>query len=224
MSRVHVVVEGQTERRFVTDFLSPALAASGVYVYPRLLGIVGHKGGRVTADRVRKDVSLLLQQEAGTYCTTLFDYYGLGTGLRPRTTGQPGLERAVAAEQLLTDCVTKQLAGRGVERRFFPYVQLHEFEALPFSDPVAFANGISRPDLTSELMAIRRAFATPEDINDSPVTAPSKRILALYPGYRKVLFGRDAAVSVGLPAMRRECPRFRAWLERLESLGQSARP
>jgi hypothetical protein len=37
----------------------------------------------------------------------------------------------------------------------------------------------------SEFQEIRNQFLTPEEIDDSPVTAPSKRVEALVPGYQK---------------------------------------
>ena len=66
---------------------------------------------------------------------------------------------------------------------------------------------------------IRDTFSTPEDINDSTETAPSKRVLELCTGYRKPLHGTLAALEVGIEAMRRECPHFRDWVERLERTG-----
>ena len=41
-------------------------------------------------------------------------------------------------------------------------------------------------------------FDTPEDINDDPETAPSKRVLRAYPAYRKPLDGTLAAQAVGI--------------------------
>ena len=67
--------------------------------------------------------------------------------------------------------------------------------------------------------AITVEFDTPEDINDSPTTAPSKRIKRLIPSYRKRLDGPPLAAEIGLNGIRSECPRFDAWLHRLESLG-----
>ncbi len=58
-------------------------------------------------------------------------------------------------------------------------------------------------------------FATPEDINDSPHTAPSKRVEALFPGYEKPLLGNLAALEIGLEAIVRECTNFRRWLDNL---------
>ncbi len=102
--------------------------------------------------------------------------------------------------------------------RFLPYLQLHEYEGLLFSDPAAFARGIYQPDLAASLQKVRDGFPTPEDIDDGPETAPSKRVLKLYPPYRKPLYGTLAALEVGISTMRRECPHFRDWIERLEAL------
>lgn len=40
----------------------------------------------------------------------------------------------------------------------------------------AFAESIGKPELKQALLGISAEFATPEHINDSPQTAPSKRI------------------------------------------------
>jgi hypothetical protein len=100
---------------------------------------------------------------------------------------------------------------------------MHEFEGLLFSDPAAFSRGIGLPDLVDDFLAIRDQFSTPEEIDDSPVTAPSKRIQALVPGYEKPLLGALAALEIGLIRIRAECPHFNAWLENLEALVQPAR-
>lgn len=53
---------------------------------------------------------------------------------------------------------------------------MYEFEGLLFSDPQRFASGIDQLQLATAFSAIRKEFDTPEEINDSPMTAPSKRI------------------------------------------------
>jgi hypothetical protein len=101
--------------------------------------------------------------------------------------------------------------------RFVPYVMMHEFEGLLFSDCDRFGAGIGQPALVPKFRAIRNAFNSPEEINDSPYTAPSKRVEALVPGYEKPLLGILAVLEIGLDAIRAECPLFRQWLERLEA-------
>ena len=104
------------------------------------------------------------------------------------------------------------------QSRFVPYVMMHEFEAMLFSDCAVFAQAIGYPEFAGRFRQIRDAFNTPEEINDSPVNAPSKRIKALVPGYEKPLYGIIAALDIGLGAIRRECPHFEQWLIRLENL------
>jgi hypothetical protein len=103
-------------------------------------------------------------------------------------------------------------------QRFVPFVLMHEFEALLFSDCAAFSRGIYRPNLEGNFRRIRQQFATPEEINDAPETAPSKRIEALIPGYQKPLLGVFSVLEIGLPRIRAECPHFDGWLKHLESL------
>jgi hypothetical protein len=102
--------------------------------------------------------------------------------------------------------------------RFMPFVVMHEFEGLLFSDCPAFCQGIGRPDLELQFQQIRNDFETPEDINDSPITCPSKRVKNLVPGYEKPLYGTLAALEVGLSRIRTQCPHFDSWLRQLESL------
>lgn len=96
---------------------------------------------------------------------------------------------------------------------------MHEFEALLFSDCTAFSQGIGSPALSAQFQEVRNEFATPEDINDSPLTAPSKRIQQLFPAYQKVLYGPSGAKAIGLHTIRQQCPHFAAWLTSLELRG-----
>ena len=98
---------------------------------------------------------------------------------------------------------------------------MHEFEALLFSDCTRFATGIGLPNLAGTFQAIRNAFASPEEINDSPITAPSKRLESLVPSYEKPLLGTLAALEIGLDIMRAECPHFKQWIETLEGLSRT---
>ena len=143
--------------------------------------------------------------------TSLVDYYGF------RDKG----DRSVADLEKHLHSKLRTRVGRGWdERKVIPYVQRHEFEGLLFSDVQAFVNQPGFPDAcVDELRAVRNQFTTPEDINDDPGTAPSKRIGRVIPRYDKVLHGPALAATIGLGTIRSECPRFDAWVARLESLG-----
>lgn len=222
MTRVVVIVEGQTEEAFVNDVLGEVLWPNEVYLTPILLGVPGHKGGRPNYARVKKDVLLHLKQDKAAYCSTMLDFYGLGPGFpgTPVPPGLPSIVKATRIEQAMKADVCELVPDLRPDVRFVPYIQLHEFEGLLFSDPRLFAEAIRQPHLADALQKVRDAFPTPEDIDDDPITAPSKRLIQVFGSYRKVLDGTTAAHGVGIEAMRRECPHFRDWLARLQALAR----
>ena len=66
-----------------------------------------------------------------------------------------------------------------------------------------------------------RKTTLPEDINDSPETAPSKRILSIFPEgtYSKPEHGPLIAEAIGIDAMRQKCAQFDAWVAHLQAWG-----
>ena len=154
--------------------------------------------------------------------TTMTDYYGMpksGSKAWPGRAAAAALtfpQRVKAVEKALSQEIEKAMGRSFDRRRFIPFITMHEFEALLFSHSERFAAAIDRPDLARSFQEIRDAFPSPEAIDDSPVTAPSKRIEALVPGYEKPLWGALAALEIGLGTMRSECPHFDCWISRLE--------
>jgi hypothetical protein len=221
MARLLVHVEGQTEEGFVNEVLRDHLLARGYQsVAARLIGNARRQGGIPSWAEARRDIIGHLRDDPACIATTMVDYYGL-----PARGGRawPGREeaallrseqRAQRVEDALRDDV---IAAVGDARRFVPFVVMHEFEGLLFSDCEAFSRGIERPDLAADLQMIRDRFPTPEDINDSLLTAPSKRVQNLVPRYQKPLLGVRAAQEIGLNRIRQECRHFDEWLTRLEA-------
>jgi hypothetical protein len=150
----------------------------------------------------------------------MLDFYALGTDFpsMPVPPNLSSIEKVIRIEQAVKAAIITEFPDLRPDVRFLPYLQLHEYEGLLFSDPLAFAEGIYEPGLAPSLQEIRLQFASPEDIDETPSGAPSKRVLQLYPSYDKRLHGTLAALQVGITAMRQECPHFRAWLEQLETL------
>lgn len=97
---------------------------------------------------------------------------------------------------------------------------MHEFEALLFSDIEQFQYVLDGWNAASRaaLLDVSRQFATPEDINDSPQTAPSKRILNIFePGtYSKTEHGPLIAEEIGVDQIRAKCPQFNGWVQHLQ--------
>lgn len=219
-------VEGQSEEAFVNRLLSLYLAARGYEsVSARLLGNArqrSRRGGIRAWTAARKDILGHLKEDKECISTTMVDYYGLPPSGdkawpgRAQAATAPASEKAPIVESALLEDISSEMGGEFYSRRFVPFVVMHEFEGLLFSDCAAFARGVQRPDMERALLAIRNQFATPEEINDSPVTAPSKRVEKLIPDYVKPLFGVLAASEIGLQKIADECPHFRSWLTTLE--------
>jgi len=72
-----------------------------------------------------------------------------------------------------------------------------------------------------ELNDIINAYSSPEEINNNPNTAPSKRLLNLYEGYEKITHGCDAAEFIGLALIRKKCYLFNKWMNTLEALSKT---
>ncbi len=228
MARLLVHVEGQTEEDFVNEVLRNHLVNQGYEsVGARIIGnarLRRKRGGIRPWPSVSRDIINHLRQDLGCIATTMVDFYGLpqqGDGAWPGRAGAIGVgvqRKASCVERALLRGISEEMGASFDQRRFVPFVVMHEFEGLLFSDCAAFGRGIGQADMEPEFRRIRDEFGTPEDIDDSPITAPSKRIEDLVPGYEKPLFGTLAALEIGLDRIRAECPHFATWMSKLESL------
>lgn len=223
MIRIHVICEGQTEELFVNEVLSRAVAKKNIFLHPSLIGKPGHKGGNFKYERLLRDAKNRLLGDTEAYCTTFFDFYGLPEDFPGKAEAESESDFSGKADRLLSILIERLRYDIGSEavRRFIPYVQMYEFEGLLFSEPEKLASGLGRDDLTKSFSEIRGKFPTPEAINNSQMTAPSKRILRLMPNYEKPINGSLAALEIGIEAMRRECSRFNQWVIKLEDLAIS---
>ena len=230
MIRLLVHVEGQTEETFVNKVLAPHLYRHGVSAAARLLGRAhqrDRRGGIKGWVSVRNEIVRHLHTDGDSIATTMVDYYRLpATGNRAwpgrnEASARRFPERAFSVENAMTEDVCGHMGDRFDDRRFVPYLMMHEFEALLFSDCRKFSSAIGQPNIAGLLQSVRDEFSHPEEINDSPNGAPSKRILGIYEGYRKPLMGLQGIQAIGLPKIRAECPHFSCWLRRLENLSAS---
>jgi uncharacterized protein DUF4276 len=221
MNRVIAVVEGYTEQAFVRDVLAPWLGSHGVGFSARLVGKPGQKGGVGRYPRVQRDILALLKQRSIPFVTTMFDFYGMPNSWpgRKKAAKAPHARKASTVEKAVLDDISAIVGSRFDKRRFLPYIQMHEFEALLFSRPSVIADVVLDANIADDLQAIRDEFETPEEIDDSPETAPSKRIEKLTRVFHKPLHGLIAVRRIGIETIRRECPHFDEWLTALEKLG-----
>lgn len=217
MKRVLILVEGQTEERFVKRLLTDHLVQHDVCIVPtivvtkRVKSGPNFKGGIISYANVRGDILRLLGDTDAALVTTMFDFYGLPQSFpgRSQASGIPQ-DKVLSVEEALDDDID--------DNRFKGYLALHEFEGLLFSSPGEIARALHGQNKEQTLHDIRNSFDTPEDINDDPATAPSKRILDTFPEYKKSVYGPIIASRIGLSAIRDACPHFDKWISRLENV------
>ncbi|MBR1368488.1 hypothetical protein RJ53_02800 [Methanocalculus chunghsingensis] len=221
MIRLKIITEGQTEESFVRSLLAPHLAGHQIIAIPitipTAVGKRTHRGGIGSYTRMRRLI-LGSFERTGAYITTMIDLYKLPESF-------PGMQEAAPITdpyqriQLLEEALRLD-----IDNRFFlPYIQLHEFETLLFSD-IEGIDAHMRVYTRSRLRDLRNILRDypggPEYINDGEMTAPSKRLLKVYPSYRKVLDGSQIAKRISLGPMREKCPHFNSWISGLEELSR----
>ncbi len=217
---VIAIVEGKTEQVFIEKILAPYLGHQNIGIRATQVSKPGQKGGDVRFSRVKRDLENHLKQRADTYVTTFIDYYG--------TKEWPGLDsvpRKATPEiiaQTVNDATKSQVdslfSEQQAERRFIPFVAVHEFEALLFSDVEILAQQIGVN--ASKISAVIEACGSPEAINNNPQTAPSKRLDAWSANnkFLKTTAGISVAEKIGIAKMREKCPLFNSWIATIEQI------
>jgi len=235
--RVLAIVEGQTEFSVLNSTVAPHLGALGVFFNPKVVGRPGHKGGVYRSfESILKEIIYLFRQEPNAVVTTFFDFYGMpedwpgvAKAKQAKRMENPIKDVAKTVEDAWSQVIANQTVGLARPAKFIPYVQMHELETLLFASPKDMAEGFLQPYLQASFEEIVIKCGSCEEINDSPETAPSKRIESLFPDYRK---GRDRnkredrrphapiiTKRIGINNMRSACPHFDDWLKSLEQLG-----
>jgi hypothetical protein len=222
-TRLHFIVEGQTEETFINRVVIPHLASLSVWGDVRCVMTgrtrrIIHRGGLVSYAKVRRDIMLWMKEDRkpDAAFTTMFDLYALPSDF-------PGYEEATQAKDpyarvaQLENALTRDMS----HSRFVPHIQLHEFETLLLVAPEKLDCRYSDCDRAIQhLVEMAAGFASPELIDDGVSTAPSKRIIQEIPEYEgmKASAGPLIAETIGLSALRGKCTHFDQWLSHLENL------
>lgn len=215
MKRIIIICEGQTEKQFCNDILSPFFLNYDIYLVAPL--IKHSLGGIVPWNLLLKQITTHLKSDSSAYVTSFIDYYGIkdsfGFPLWEESKRISDInDRVTALEKAMRNSVDEE------ERmRFLPYLQLHEFEALLFSNIDIYKDIIPAEDLidVKYLTKTERDFDNPELINSSSQTSPSHRLERIIKGYDKIVYGTYIADCIGLNRIRERCPRFNKWIENL---------
>lgn len=208
--RLVIVCEGETEQRFCRDVLGDFLEIE--IDAPK---IKRSNGGLVPWNILFNQLTTHLKKE-NAIVSTLIDFYGI-----KKQHGFPGWDEVISSD--------KQKRVEGLEARmrdsfpdalryrFIPYLQLHEFESLLFSNKEVLLNFVSSKggDIKS-LEKSFSSFSSPELINGSQETSPSHRLKSAIPEYQKIVHGIKLAKEIGITNMCEKCSHFNQWVTTLK--------
>jgi len=226
MISLNIIGEGKTELNFARNVLKPHLNGFKVFVDARSVltsrdrrNAVEHRGGLQSYNKAKKDIQTWLIEQPRDHFrfTTMFDLYRLPDNF-------PGYAEAAQKKdpyeriRILEERVAQDIN----DRRFIPYIQLHEFESLVLAAPQNLDSVYLGRDAEINALIAMVGDQNPELINDHVETAPSKRILKQIPEYRKATAGVAVTEKTGLPTLRARCRHFNEWLSRLEQLSGAA--
>ena len=217
--RLNITTEGATETEFVKEVLDKHLRPFGIFCTPRNVKVgKGKRGGIGTYAKAKNDIQQWIKSEKtkDVRFTTMFDFYALPKDF-------PGYANAqkLVNPYHKVECIEKALTEDIKDDRFIPYIQLHEFEALLFSDLDAFL--FMYEDKKQAVESLKNILSkspyngNPELINEKRETAPSHRIKNAIPAYDKTT-GSLLADSITIKVIRSKCDHFNKWLTKLENL------
>ncbi len=212
MSRVlNILVEGETEKEFINNLVYHHLFSKGISnIRPITIETSpGFKGGDVRySARYKSNITNLLRGGEDMIVTSLIDFYKLRNDF-PKYEDAKKIMDVNSRVKFLEDACYDDIA----DERFIPYIQLHEFEGLLFSDVKGFDlfTNISAEN-KKELINIVNTFPNPELINEGVTTAPSVRLQKLIIPYNKPLYGNMIALENGFDVLLEKCPRFCNWI------------
>ena len=216
MKRLIIVCEGPTEHEFCVNVLAPELLKAEIYVDAPL--VKRSNGGIVPWSSIKRQIEMHLH-EKDAYVTLLVDYYGIKDSyFFPGWIESKEIFPLASRLQFLCDSMKADISFE-LASRFIPYMQIHEFESLLFSDISIFKDNFDDKAMEFSILedAVRE-FPNPEEINSRPTLAPSKRLIEAIPGYQKVNDGAYIADEIGLQKILDKCPLFCQWFSTLQSL------
>ncbi len=218
MKRIIIICEGPTEKEFCNNVLQPHFISGNIQLQTPLIKKSG--GGIVAWQVLKKQIENHLRTDKTAIVTTLIDYYGLKARheFPDWESAHQNPNKALRMDSLENSMLND--VDPGLRYRFMPYIQLHEFEGLLFSDATVFEKNFLEEEFVNktEFEEIFDRFPNPEDVNDHPETAPSKRLEKHLKGYNKIVYGAIIAQETGLHTIRAKCSRFNHWLTKLENI------
>jgi hypothetical protein len=193
---VSVVCEGQTE----VDFVKKKLNKEYFNYKSISLKPIAILDGNISVDRV----VTFAKRAPHSIITTLVDFYGFKN-----------------KDDKTVDEIEEELRAKVDKEFFIPYLQMHETEALWFSDVASISSAKKANDEQKQsLREIILKYGNPEKINDGRETAPSKRLKKIFGDYEKLTDGNSIFDKISIDVMQVKCPRFAEWIKKIEETAE----
>lgn len=201
---ISVVCEGATEVEIIKVLNKNYFALKAIFLKRVELEKKLSMNGNVSIDRLVWHIN----HAPYPVVTTFVDYYGFKI--------QQGTE-AKLIEDTLKSKVKKP--------HFIPYLQIHETEALCFANKDILCETMNADDKQKGKIdtIISEFHDHPEEINNNPRSAPSKRLENIFTGYQKILDGKRIIQAMPLSDMISKCPHFAKWLNDIETEAEKVR-
>jgi len=147
MKRLVIIVEGDSEKEFVNQTLSPFLFEKGISVIT-CFKITKTGGGLTNYEHLKRDIVKSIHEE-NVLVTTMIDFYALPQNF-PKYKEAKNIADKGDKISFLENAILEDIQGNGYFPDLIPYIQLHEFEALTFTDVNGFQKYFSKKRLTSK--------------------------------------------------------------------------
>lgn len=205
MKRLVFIVEGDTEIILVQNLIVPYLYSLGFNNTMHRQTIITNrkqhkKGGVGSYGKFRNEVNRTLSQ-GNVIVTTMIDFFKLPTDFPNFTSNSHQIRQ-------IEEAIHQDFDNNP---NFIPYIQRHELEALMFSERSGFELVIDDEKKMEDIDEILQKYPNPEDINNHPDTAPSKRLEKIF-GYEKTSDGSLIFEMIGFGNILQKCPRFSEWI------------
>lgn len=227
MKYLNIIVEGSSEEVFVNDVLVKHFASLNIFVSSRKIKTGWDrennkpaKGGLSKYIKFRNDILRWIQADRNNpkyWYTSMLDLYAFPKDeLSPYSKTNQSITDPYQKVTTLEAAIAQDID----HSQFIPYIQLHEFETFLLVDPDRLITMYPNNQIAINRLKKNIGSMRPEEINESPQTAPSKRIIQYLPDYegQKAQVGPLVAEDIGLAMLRNKCPHFNDWITKLENI------
>lgn len=225
MINIYIIVEGQSEEKFIKEILTPYFANKNIFLYAERV-ITGKdnfgkscKGGGSSYLSYKNHLDKRIKEfdsQKNYYFSTMIDFYALPKDfpkLEESQNIQGRYEQIAFLEKAFKDDI-------GFDN-FIPYIQLHEFETLLFCDTNAIVEcffDMNTKKLFNTIQEDIKNYDNIEMINSSTHNAPSKRLDRYTDGVycgSKVSSSFSILKNIDIEVIKQKCSHFNSWLEEI---------